>query len=417
MSVTTTSDDAFDAYTAALDLALAQQDGALELLRRAVEADDGFALAWALLGLQQRATGDMSGGTESLTTAGKLANGLSERERSHLQVLERFTAFDVLLAESAIHAHLQEWPRDAVIVMQAHYLYNLFDPRPDRDQRMLALNERLAPSYGDDWFMLGELAFAAEENAGYVRARDLAERSLAVNAMNGTAAHPLAHVYLETADLDAGSAWLTDWLSAWEKPSAFACHLTWHLALLRLAIGDANDAVRLLADIVGFVDRSLGVLADGASLAWRLHVDNAPAELPWGQLVTLPDRPGFTFSNAHHVLALAGIRDADGLRTYAETLDRLATNGHPTAGRCAQFSRGLADLSVENTTAAADRLVELWPEFRSFGGSHAQTEVFEDAAIAAVEAAGRHNTASQLLRARLSRRPSARDQRWLGRII
>jgi tetratricopeptide (TPR) repeat protein len=234
LPVTTTSNAAFDAYSLALDLALAQQDGALELLRQAVEADDGFALAWALLALQQRAVGDLVGGTSSLATAVRLSGGLSDRERSHLQVLERFATFDVPFIETAVRAHLQEWPRDAVIVTQAHFLYNLFDFRPDRDRRLLALAEEIAPSYGDDWFMLGSLAFASEENGAYDRARDLAERSLAANLMNGSAAHPLAHVYLETGDVDAGSAWLTDWLAAWETPSAFACHLTWHLALFRL---------------------------------------------------------------------------------------------------------------------------------------------------------------------------------------
>ena len=416
MSVTTSSDEAFDAYSAALDLALAQQDGAVELLGRAVEADEGFALAWALLGLQQRARSDFSGGTSSMTTALKLAEGLSDRERSHLQALERFMAFDVALTESAIHAHLQDWPRDAVIVMQAHFLYNLFDPRPDRDRRLLALDEQVAPFYDGDWFMLGELAFAAEENAEYARARDLAERSLAANAMNGMATHPLAHVYLETADVDAGSAWLGDWLAAWEQPSAFVCHLTWHLALLRLAADDSKDAIRLLDEVIGYAGRSIGALSDGASLAWRLHVDGVDALLPWEELVRLPDRPGFTFANAHHALALAGIIDTEGLRAYSETLDSLATNGHPTAGKCAEFTRALAELCENNTRRAADRLVVLWPEFRSFGGSHAQTEVFEDATIAAVEAAGRQHAASELLQMRLARRPSARDQRWLARL-
>jgi hypothetical protein len=42
--------------------------------------------------------------------------------------------------------------------------------------------------------------------------------------------------------------------------------------------------------------------------------------------------------------------------------------------------------------------------------------VFQDAAIAAVEAAGRTGAAASLLETRLARRPSARDDRWLARL-
>ena len=416
MSVTTGSDAAFDAYVAAMDLALAHQDGALDLLGGAVAVDDGFALAWALLGLQQRAAGDIPGGTASINRACTFAPGLSEREQSHLHVLDRFVALDVPGTEAAILAHLERWPRDAIIVMQSHYLYNLFDPRADRDRRMLDLDERIAPAYGEDWFMRAELAFAAEENGDYARARDLAEQSLDQHPMNAVAAHSLAHVYLETGDIDAGSAWLHGWLTAWEHPSPYACHLTWHLALLRLAADDAPDTVRLLQRVVSYAGLSVGALSDGASLAWRLHVDGVDTELPWPQLVALPDRPGFTFANAHHALALAGLGDHQTLLAYSDALEGLATAGHPTAGACAAFARGLAALTTGSTHEAADHLVALLPQFRSFGGSRAQTEVFEDAAITAVEHAGNRTLAAELLHTRLRRRPSARDDRWLARL-
>ena len=101
LSVTTGSDVAFEAYVAAMDLALAFQGGALDLLGGAVAADDGFALGWALLGLQQRAAGDIPGGTANIKRACAFASGLSEREQSHLHVLERFVALDVAGTEAA----------------------------------------------------------------------------------------------------------------------------------------------------------------------------------------------------------------------------------------------------------------------------------------------------------------------------
>src|SRR5947208_390712 len=123
LSVTTSSERAFELYCDALDRALADQGGAADLLRDAVEEDGGFALAWALLGLQQRGAGDITGGNKSIVRARALASGLGEREQSHVAVLERFVALDVLGCEAAMHDHLGSWPRDAVIVLQAHFLH------------------------------------------------------------------------------------------------------------------------------------------------------------------------------------------------------------------------------------------------------------------------------------------------------
>src|SRR5262245_6977921 len=97
------------------------------------------------------------------------------------EMIERLAFAPDTAAESSIHEHLGVWPPDALIVMQTHFFYNLMDSRPDRDARMLATIERVAPAYGDDWFILGELGFAHEENGHYSQARDLAERSLAAN--------------------------------------------------------------------------------------------------------------------------------------------------------------------------------------------------------------------------------------------
>jgi hypothetical protein len=415
LPVTTTSEAALGSYCEALDLALAQRDGARQLLSQALETDDSFALAWALLGLQQRVAGDLAGGNQSIERAVSHGAHCTERERSHLGVLERF-AFSVETAETAIQEHLAVWPRDAVIVMQAHLFYNIMDARADRDSRMLAVDERVAPAYGDDWFMLGELAFAAEENGEYSRARDLAEHSLAGNPMNAMAAHPLAHVFLETGGVEEGTSWLRGWLAGWESPSVFACHLIWHLALFRLAVGDLADVTSLLGDVIGYCGRSIGALSDGSSLSWRLKLDGYDTDLPWTELVALPDRPGFTFGNAHRALALAGQEDIDGLLSHSELLEGLAASGHPTAGDCAEFTRALRFLTGSDPGEAADRLVKLLPRFRNFGGSHAQTEVFQDTAIAALEMSGRRERAADLLTARLARRRSGRDERWLARL-
>jgi hypothetical protein len=48
------------------------------------------------------------------------------------------------------------------------------------------------------------------------------------------------------------------------------------------------------------------------------------------------------------------------------------------------------------------------------GGSHAQREVVEDSLIIALLGSGQSAKAARLLRSRLARRPSARDEGWLA---
>ena len=55
------------------------------------------------------------------------------------------------------------------------------------------------------------------------------------------------------------------------------------------------------------------------------------------------------------------------------------------------------------------------PQLPRIGGSHAQHEVFEDTLLEAYLRAEQYDDAQTLLQARLSRRPSVRDEFSLGR--
>jgi hypothetical protein len=74
---------------------------------------------------------------------------------------------------------------------------------------------------------------------------------------------------------------------------------------------------------------------------------------------------------------------------------------------------GAAAFARGDYEAAAESLAAALPELARIGGSHAQREVFEDTYIAACLRAGGHDKAAERLSARLERRPSARDNRWL----
>jgi tetratricopeptide (TPR) repeat protein len=411
LALTTDSVEASDHFVEAMDRVLALRSGAQPLLEAAVMIDDEFALAWSMLGGQLRLAGDIAGGNAMIERATTLADGVTERERGHLRVMSLFSRSQFAEARTAAVTHLGSWPGDVVILMYAHYLFNLFTPDPDRRARHLELASTVAAQQPDDWYILGELAFATEESGQYVEARELAERSLRLNPHNGAAAHPLAHAFLETGAVVEGSEWLETWLSQWDDPSPMACHLTWHLALLRLV--DGESVMDDLDDVLAYVGRSAGVLTDGASLMWRLSLAGH-TDLPWDVLADVPSPPGFSFSNFHRAFVLAGLHDLEGLSQYGHELRDRAAAGHPTAGTCAAVVEALRSFAEDDTTAAANGLIEIEPSLASLGGSRAQLEVLDDTIIEALRRSGRNADARKRLERRLRRRPSNRDRDWLG---
>lgn len=413
LALTTGSVEASDYFAEAMDLVLALRSGAQPLLEAALAVDDRFALAWSMLGGQLRIAGDIAGGNAMTERANALADGVTERERSHLRVMALFAGSRFAEARTAAVKHLDSWPGDVLILMYAHYLFNLFVPDPDRRVRHLELASAVDTQVPDDWYVLGELAFAAEENGQYGEARALAERSLQLNPHNAAAAHPLAHAFLETGAVVEGAEWLRTWLSGWSDPSPIACHLTWHLALLRLVNGES--VMDDLDDVLAYVGRSGGVLSDGASLMWRLSLAGH-TDLPWDVLADVPSPPGFSFGNFHRAFVLAGMNNLDGLSHYSQELRDRAASGHPTAGTCAAVVEALRSFAEDDTMAAANLLIEIERSLPNLGGSRAQLEVLDDTIIEALRRSGRSSEAQERLEKRLQRRPSKRDRNWLSRV-
>ena len=413
LAVTTSSSAAFELFEQSLDRTLALRGGTRPLLEAAVEIDEGFALAWSMLGLLLRGSGDLAGGAELLARAATLRDSVTTRERSHIDVLSTFVSGRFADARTAAVAHLAEWPGDAVILMYAHYLFNLFIADDDRRERHLELATYVADRVPDDWYVLGELAFTSEENGLYVQSRALAERSLELNEYNGAAAHSLAHAYLETGEVLAGEAWLDPWIRNWPDPTPMTCHLTWHLATLRLA--DGRSVTDEVGEILTYVGRSIGVLSDGASLMWRLHLAGV-TDLPWDALVDVTGTPGHAFSNFHRAFVLAALSDLDALQDLRADLVQRSDLGNPNAGVCADVVEALRCFAVDDMVRAAEHLVAAEPRWACLGGSRAQLEILEDTTIEALRRCGRVPEAQERLATRHARRPTERDQAWLARI-
>lgn len=427
LSVTTASPAAADLYQEGLDLVLSQNYGPEEKIRAALDADDGLAVAHALLAYVRHLQMDVAGARQAANRAVELSAGISPEERQQTQIMHCFTHGKGTAAIGLVHEHLADFPTDTLALRVAQRLYMLgcFGAGvPDFPNHLLAMMRQVAPANGDDWAFLGQYAFAHHETNQPARAMELATRSLDGNPQNAVACHSVTHSYFEQGDAANGGRWLTDWLDGFDRRAAYNVHLSWHLALFELAQGRYGPALDLYETHIrpSVQARNLSNLADAASLLWRLQVYSGemPGK-PWDEVSAMAapaaDTPGAAFRDCHAALAFAGAGDADAAQRL---VDRLTAQG----GRGDDLSRemtlpiaqGASAFAAGDYAEAARLMGPTYPMLARIGGSHAQREVFEDTLLETYIRAGWYDDARTMLDERLSRRASVRDTYWLGRL-
>jgi len=245
--LSTTSSAARDAYVEGCAAKLTMYPGAIEAFDRSIAADPGFALAHAARAHALLECGDAAAARASMEAANSLSGGMSAQEKSHIAFFDLLVAGDAAAALAALGRHLESWPRDVLVLATTAFTNGLIGSsgRAGQKRELLELLERLAPSWGDDWWFTAHHGMTLSENGQRGTARPKIERSLSQNPRNPWAAHALAHLCYEEGDPDAARAFLTSWLATYPRDGLLYSHLNWHLALAQLEVGDAPAALRL----------------------------------------------------------------------------------------------------------------------------------------------------------------------------
>src|ERR1700752_3194938 len=115
LPLSTTSSAARDAYLEGCEAKLTMYPGAIEAFDRAIAADPGFALAHAAKAHALLERGDAAA-RASMAAANSITAGLSAREASHIAFFDLLIAGDAEAALSAVLAHVNTWPRDAMVL-------------------------------------------------------------------------------------------------------------------------------------------------------------------------------------------------------------------------------------------------------------------------------------------------------------
>ena len=223
----------------------------------------------------------------------------------------------------------------------------------------------------------------------------------------------------------SGAAFIEAWLPGYDRRSQLHCHLSWHLALFELARGNGERARAIYLDNIRPSTAQavpMLVLADAASFLWRWrYYGVAPSlEQEWAEVAAHAQRhfprASLAFADVHAALVEAAIGNDNSVCDRIAGLESLTRDGRLPPGKVAPtLCAGAAALGRGDNAEAARLLEAALDDLPRIGGSHAQREVFEDSLIVAYLRSGQSAGAARLLRSRMERRPSARDEDWLAR--
>ncbi len=399
--LSTASAAARDAYVRGMDLNLSANAGVEEALCEAVAHDPRFALGHLAIARNRQVMGDGTGAREALGVARGFAANLSEREQSQLNTLGLLIEGKSADGYAAARAHLDTFPRDPMVAQTCLGVFGLigFSGQPGREAENLALAEYLAPYYGDDWWMLGNLAFAQMEAGQTGPAEVSVERSIALNPQSANSAHYRSHLYYEVGETDAGLKYLEDWSAGYDRGGILHCHLAWHIALWSLARGDIDGMWRAVdADIDPAKSSSpaLNVLTDLAAILYRAEIAGVSvAPERWERVSAFAaerfGKPGLAFADVHAALAhaMAGRGDAvvkivDGARGPAADMVRL-------------LAEAFAAIAKQSWQEAAAHLTRAMGDHARIGGSRAQRDLIEYAMVNVLLKMGQGDEARRML--------------------
>ena len=408
LPLSTTVAAARDAYVEGVDLLLTVYPGAAAAFDRAIAADPAFALAHIGKARALQLAGNVAAMRESLATAVSHSDGASAREQSHIDVFRHLFAGQAVAALAALRAHVQTWPRDALVLSLAANQGGLIGMSglPGREQGLLDFLEPLAPHYGEDWWFEAHYGMALSEIGQHDAARPKIERSLAQVRRNAYGAHAFAHLCYETGERDFGIAFLRDWLPLYDRGGGLFGHLNWHLGLFELHAGNLDGGLRLYSDAFCADDHRGAVhqkLSDSAAFLWRSELAGHPRDpARWAKLVDYArekiPRPGFSLADWHVALAFAALGDDAAVEDWIKGIEALVEAGrYPSGATIPTVARAFAAFQRGDDAATIDLIVPMLPDRERMGGSRAQVDLVEATLLRAYLNAGREAEARRLL--------------------
>jgi tetratricopeptide (TPR) repeat protein len=417
LPITTSSQAAREAYVAGADGVLMAGPTDKADLRRAIEADPAFALARIALARASFIVADVATAREQVAKARELAPGTTPREQGHINALALAMEGKPVEALAATRAHLAEYPRDAMVAAPATGVFGLigFSGRQGREPEQVEFLEPLRKHLADDWWFQMVWAFALEEVGRLGEARDEIERSMTTTPRSAHGAHIKAHVLYEMGEDRKALDYLEGWMATYSRDGMMHCHISWHIALFALILGDMDKAWRVYAAGVhpgGAWGPALNVATDAPAFLWRAELAGQPRRPEAWQSVnayvkkSFP-KAGIAFVDVHRALAAVAAGDSASIGPIvAELEERSASGRAPSGDVVPRLAKGFAAYGKGDWPGAIAALEPALAETVRIGGSRAQRDLVENTLLAAYLKAGHSDKARALVARHAERHPS-----------
>ncbi|CTQ51651.1 type IV pilus biogenesis/stability protein PilW [Roseibium album] len=410
-SLSTKSAVARDAYDLGVRKFLGAEPDVSEAFNQALEADDSFALAHIGLAREMQMRSQTGHVKANLARARELAEGLSDRERSHIDTTGLLLEGKSAAARAAVYEHVEEWPTDVMIAQMCTSVFGLigFSGLPGREAEQLAYTTRLTRHYGANWWFRAQLAFAQLEVGQLAAAEANIETALEANPNSAHSAHIRAHLYYENQQDSEGLRYLTEWWKDYSPEGTLHNHVSWHVGLWSLEAGDLDRMWQVLdAQIAPEISHGppLNVLTDASALLFRAELMGVdiPTER-WRKIsdyaVARFPKTGLAFADVHAAIAHA----RSGNR---EALDTIIENARGPAGDLTStLAMGYKAMEDGSWASAAEFFEDAVRDHARIGGSNAQRDLIDFSLAACLARDGRRQEARTVLKIT---RPRALDK-------
>jgi hypothetical protein len=180
--LTTASEEAAEHYRCAVDCMLSANIGAADALDAALHADPDFALARAAKARWLQLYMRIPEAQAEAAAARALRDRLTPREARHVEIIALAVDTAGPQALALLDEHVADYPRDALPLSLALGVFGLlgFSGRRDHREAELAILQRLAPHWGEDWYFLTFHGWARIETGDVAAGIAEVERSLSL---------------------------------------------------------------------------------------------------------------------------------------------------------------------------------------------------------------------------------------------
>ena len=384
--VTCQSQDALRAYDQAVDCQLHAWPGALAAIEQALEHTPDFALAHSTRALLLQSAGRGAEAREASKQALVFANAVTEREQSHVGIVNLMLEGRSAAALQNVRTHAAQWPGDALVMSLALGAFGLitFSGQADHDQQRFDFVQKLLPHYPSDHpWLLSHRGWVLIETAQPEAGLPFVSRSLELRSANGNAAHVMMHARFELNEPDTAMEFAKTWLTQYPDTAMLFGHIHWHTALCELELGQGEQALnRLLTVIEPHLACALPLvgMTDTTSLLWRLKLRGL-GDLNWSAAGKFAQdkfaNGGNVFAELHLAMLAAGTGQRNALNDCRLRLQKHADAGHGGAPSALAWVNGLAAWLNRDVLTARHALTECVKDSVRLGGSHAQRTIIE----------------------------------------